>query len=82
MKRTLLSCAIGVAASSQIAGAQAGAPLEAELDFETIILVTPLSDADSDIGVEPVLGELSLNGNVEKVLENGVRLRARTASST
>ena len=79
MKRTLLSCAIGVAASSQIAGAQAGAPLEAELDFETIILVTPLSDADSDIGVEPVLGELSLNGNVEKVLENGVRLRARTA---
>jgi predicted porin len=79
MKRTLLSCAIGVTALPQIANAQAGAPLEAELDVETVIVVAPLSDADSSVDVEPVLGELSLNGNVERVLENGVRLRARSA---
>lgn len=79
MKRTLVTGLIGAAALPQIAGAQSGAPLEADLEIETVIVVAPLSDADSNVDVEPVLGELSLNGNVERVLENGVRLRARSA---
>ena len=79
MKSKLLSGVIGVITLPQIAGAQAGAPLEADLEIESVIVVTPLSDADSDLNVEPVLGELSLNGSAERVLENGVRLRARSA---
>ena len=39
MKSKLLSGVIGVAALPHIAGAQAGAPLEAELDVEAIIVV-------------------------------------------
>lgn len=59
--------------------AQTNAPLETEFDFESVIVVTPVSDADSMISTEPVLGEISVTGRSEKVLDNGVRLRARGA---
>lgn len=59
--------------------AQTSAPLETEFDFESVIVVTPISDADSAISTEPVLGEISVSGASEKVLDNGVRLRARSA---
>lgn len=59
--------------------AQASAPLETEFDFETVIVVTPISEADTTISTEPVLGEISVTGASEKVLDNGVRLRARGA---
>ena len=61
------------------AHAQGGAPLETELEIESVTLVTPLSDADSSVETETVLGELSLIGQSEKVLENGTRIRARGA---
>lgn len=79
MKRTLLTGIFGLATGSQFVWAQSGAPLEAELDIETVIVVMPVSDSDSELDTEPLLGEVSLNGGAEKVLENGVRLRARTA---
>jgi predicted porin len=59
--------------------AQTNAPLETDFDFESVIVVTPISDADSMISTEPVLGEISVTGRSEKVLDNGVRLRARGA---
>lgn len=59
--------------------AQGGAPLETEFETEAVIVLTPLSDSDSGPGIETVLGELSLTGQSEKVLENGLRLRARGA---
>lgn len=59
--------------------AQTGPPLETEFDFESVILVTPISDADTTISTEPILGEISLTGSSEKVFDNGVRLRARGA---
>lgn len=61
------------------AAAQTSAPLETEFDFESVIVVTPVADADAAISTEPVLGEISVTGTSEKVLENGVRLRARGA---
>ncbi len=79
MKRTLLTGMIGLMTGPQFVLAQGGAPLEAELDIETVIVVMPVSDSDSELETKPLLGELSLNGGAEKVLENGVRLRARTA---
>ncbi len=59
--------------------AQSGAPLETEFGFESVIVVTPVSDSDAAISTEPVLGEMSLTGTTEKVLDNGVRVRARGA---
>nr|WP_070960422.1 porin [Hyphomonas sp. Mor2] len=56
---------------------QGSAPLETEFDLEAVTLIMPLADRDSDIATEPVLGELSINGLSEKVLENGTRVRAR-----
>ncbi|MEE2930596.1 MAG: hypothetical protein VX599_07770, partial [Pseudomonadota bacterium] len=69
MKRTLLTGIIGLMTGPQFVLAQGGAPLEAELDIETVIVVMPVSDSDSDLDAEPLLGELSLNGGAEKVLE-------------
>lgn len=63
----------------QVASAQSSAPWETELEFETVIVATPVSEQDDRIDVEPVLAELSLSGLSEKVLDNGVRLRARGA---
>ena len=59
--------------------AQGGAPIETEVEIESIVAVTPISDADSDIETESVVGELSLTGQSEKVFENGLRVRARGA---
>ena len=59
--------------------AQADTPWESELELESVTVVTPLADGDAPIDVEPVLGEMSLVGTSERVLENGVRLRARGA---
>jgi len=59
--------------------AQAGAPLETELDFESVTVITPIADSDSTPDIETILGEISLAGQTEKVLENGVRVRARGA---
>lgn len=59
--------------------AQMSAPLETEFDFESVIVVTPVADSDSAISTEPVLGEISVTATSEKVLENGLRLRARGA---
>ncbi|MCR9193868.1 MAG: porin [Hyphomonas sp.] len=59
--------------------AQSGAPLETEFELESVTVVTPLSDADSEVDTETVLGELSLTGQSEKVLESGLRIRARGA---
>jgi len=62
-----------------MAAALSSAPLETEFDFESIIVVTPISDVDAAISTQPILGEISVTGLSEKVLDNGVRLRARGA---
>jgi len=59
--------------------AQGGAPLETELDVESVTLLTPLTNSDTDRDAETILGEVSLNGETEKVLESGLRIRARGA---
>ncbi len=60
------------------AAAQAVSPIEAELEAESVVIITPLSD-DSGLGdTQALLGELSLKGQAETVLDNGVRIRART----
>lgn len=61
------------------AAAQMSAPLETEFDFESVIVLMPISDADSEITTEPILGEISVTGTSEKVLDNGIRIRARGA---
>ncbi len=61
----------------EAAMAQSGAPLETELDFEAVTVITPLSDEDADSEIEPALVELSFAGRTTKVLDNGVRLRGR-----
>lgn len=62
-----------------LALAQGGSPIEAELELESVTVVSPHLDMDADTDAETLLGELSITGNAEKVLENGVRLRARGA---
>ncbi|MEL7033864.1 MAG: porin [Pseudomonadota bacterium] len=59
--------------------AQADTPWETELEAESVTVVTPLNNADAPFDVAPMLGEVSLIGTSERVLENGVRLRARGA---
>ena len=59
--------------------AAGGAPLETEVHVESVVTAMPIADADSGIETEPILGELSLTGQSEKVLESGLRIRARGA---
>ncbi|MEM7458714.1 MAG: porin [Pseudomonadota bacterium] len=59
--------------------AQADTPWETELEAESVTVVAPVSEADAPVDVSPILGEISLLGTTERVLENGVRLRARGA---
>lgn len=59
--------------------AQGGSPVETKLDVESVTVLLPYSDSDSEIESETVLGELSLTGRSEKVLENGLRIRAQGA---
>lgn len=56
--------------------AQAGAPLETELDAEAVAVIYPRSDHDGPQVAETLLGELSLSVKSQKVLDNGVRLLA------
>ena len=58
---------------------QSGAPLETEVDVESVTVLMPLADQDADRDKETILGEISLNGQTEKVLESGLRIRARGA---
>lgn len=67
----------GILALSQLMAAQAGAPIEAELEAETVLVFAPFHDEDGAAETEDMLGELSLMGKAEKVLDNGVRLRTR-----
>lgn len=59
--------------------AQSGAPLETELELESVTVIAPFTDSDAPFDSETLLGEISLVGQSEKVLENGVRIRARGA---
>lgn len=59
--------------------AQGSAPLETEFELEAVTLVTAPIDEDASVDAEAVLGELSITGQSEKVLENGLRIRARGA---
>jgi len=59
--------------------AAAQSPVEIELDGEFLVVAMPLDETDAPTEVERGLGELSLTGNVERVFENGVRLRGRFA---
>lgn len=61
------------------AWADAPLPWDLELELETVTVVTPVSNDDAPLDVEPLLGEVSLVGTSERVLDNGVRLRARGA---
>ncbi|MEM9569914.1 MAG: porin [Pseudomonadota bacterium] len=65
--------------SASAALADTGSPWEAELEMESVTVVTPFNETDSPIEVEPLTAEISLSGTADKVLENGVRLRARGA---
>lgn len=51
---------------------------DVELDLESIIVVAPVLDEDGTAVGESMLGEMSLNGQVDTLLENGTRLRLRT----
>ncbi|GAB5459454.1 MAG: hypothetical protein Hens3KO_24840 [Henriciella sp.] len=56
--------------------AQGTAPIEIELNVESTLVGA--ADFDSEAtDTEPLLGEISLSGSAEKVLENGVRIRGR-----
>ena len=68
-----------LALGSTAAVAHADTPIETEFEFESVTVVTPLSDSDAPIDVEPILAELSLVATSERVLKSGVRLRARGA---
>ena len=57
--------------------AQGAGPIEAQLDVESTVVVSPHIDSDANIEAEKLLGEFSVMGNAETVLENGVRIRAR-----
>lgn len=78
LKQTLAPFA-GLVLLMPAATADALGPIEAELDLESVVVVSPHIDSDANADAEKLLGEISLTGNAETVLENGVRLRARGA---
>jgi len=61
------------------ATAHSQSPWETELDFDSVIVATPISDEDGPDQVEPLLTEVALTGTRERVFENGVRFRAHGA---
>ncbi len=67
----------GFMASTAGAWADSSAPLELELDLETVAVIAPATDEDSD--TQHALGEISLNARAEKILEDGTRLRLQGA---
>ncbi|MEM7492060.1 MAG: porin [Pseudomonadota bacterium] len=54
-------------------------PIDAELEAETVLVITPLSDDSESRESETFLGEASLSGTAETILESGIRLRGRFA---
>ncbi|MEO0548638.1 MAG: porin [Pseudomonadota bacterium] len=62
-----------------VSAAQAEIPFDLELDGEATAVVAPLSDSEGEADIEPVVSELALNANLERVLDNGVRWRVRSA---
>ncbi|MEM1086818.1 MAG: porin [Pseudomonadota bacterium] len=77
MVRTLilssLACAIAPIAFAE------RPPIDIEIDAETVLVITRLSDDTEAREAETFLGEASLSGTAETVLDNGVRLRGRFA---
>lgn len=57
--------------------AQGLGPIEAQLDLESVVVVSPHIESDANADAEKLLGEISVTGNAETVLDNGVRIRAR-----
>lgn len=78
LKQTLAPCA-ALILLPPVATAQGPAPIEAELDFESVVVVSPHMDNNANADAEMLQGEISVMGNAETVLENGVRVRARGA---
>lgn len=54
-------------------------PIDIEVEAETVLAITPISDHEDGREPETFLGEASLSGTAETVLDNGVRLRGRFA---
>ncbi|MEL8055405.1 MAG: porin [Pseudomonadota bacterium] len=77
MLRTLFLSSL-VCAATPVALAERP-PFDFEVEAETVLVITPLSDDSEAREAETFLGEASLNGTAETVLENGVRLRGRFA---
>ena len=61
------------------AEAQGLGPIEADLEFESVVLISPHVDSNANADAEELLGEISVMGTADSVLENGVRIRARGA---
>ncbi|NQY41283.1 MAG: porin [Henriciella sp.] len=78
LKQTLAPCAVLILLPSA-ATAQGLGAVEAELDFESVLLVSPHIDSNANADAEKLQGEISFMGLAETVLENGVRIRARGA---
>lgn len=57
----------------------AEAPTDFELGLEGVIVITPISDDQNAAQSQTMLGEFSLTAEAEKLLDNGTRLRFRTA---
>ena len=79
MQKPTLAPVIAFVLLLPTAEAQGLGPIEAELDFESVVLVSPHVESDANVDAEQLLGEISVMGNAESVLENGVRIRARGA---
>ncbi|MEL6859191.1 MAG: porin [Pseudomonadota bacterium] len=79
MTLRIFNLASAAIALGSTAAAHADTPLETEFEFESVTVVTPLSEGDAPIDVDSILAEVSLVGTSEKILDNGVRLRARGA---
>ena len=69
---------IGLLVAAAIQPAMAQSPLEIEFDVETVAVISPLAKDEGATDSEGLLAELSLETQAEKVLDNGVRLRARS----
>ncbi|MDJ0922442.1 MAG: porin [Henriciella sp.] len=67
------------ASGTIVADVQAEPAVEFELEGEATLVVTPVSETDGDGDIDSFLSEWALNATAERVLDNGVRWRVRTA---
>ena len=72
----ILFAALGLQAPAL---AQTAGPIELELGIDATTVISLAEDDDPGAETETMLGEFTLGAQVQRVLENGVRLRARTA---